>query len=194
MSKRVLVGWTALVIMAASAVAQTNVTTTNGGTAGTFPVFTSGTNVENSVITQSNGNVGIGTTSTGAKLDVQSGSGGYGLQLGFGSGGASDFLMSNSFYSGWGQSPYAMTLGALDSSTGQDLFLITKNTNIMTGMVIKASGSVGIGTPSPQQALDVDGNVNVDSIDNSTIASLEFEGNVHYTLGSYYGSRVSISI
>lgn len=46
------------------------VTTTTGGAAGTIPVFTTGTNVENSVITQASGNVGIGTTNPLLNLQV----------------------------------------------------------------------------------------------------------------------------
>ena len=61
-----------LVLLAASAAAQTNVTTT-GGTANTVPLFTGGSTIGNSVITQSNGGVGIGTTTPGAKLEVDGG-------------------------------------------------------------------------------------------------------------------------
>jgi len=47
-----------ILLLAASAGAQTNVTTTNGGATGTVPVFTGTFNVENSPISASNGNIG----------------------------------------------------------------------------------------------------------------------------------------
>jgi hypothetical protein len=50
--------------------AQTNVTTTSGGTAGSVPVFTSNHNIEDSVITQQDENVGIGTAVPAGLLDV----------------------------------------------------------------------------------------------------------------------------
>ncbi len=53
-----------LALASAGVAAQTTVTTTNGGTDRTVPVFTAGTNVENSPISVSGGNVGIGTTSS----------------------------------------------------------------------------------------------------------------------------------
>jgi len=65
----VLAGLTFISIYA-RAQSTTPVTTTSGGTAGSIPVFTTGSNVENSVITQSNGNVGIGTTNANSALQV----------------------------------------------------------------------------------------------------------------------------
>jgi hypothetical protein len=49
------------------AIAQSNVTTTNGGTPGTIPTFTGTSNIESSPIAVSGSNVGIGTTTPGAK-------------------------------------------------------------------------------------------------------------------------------
>lgn len=59
-----------IIMLATGAVAQNNVTTTNGGAVGIVPVFTTGTDVENSPISVSGGNVGIGTTSPAVPLDV----------------------------------------------------------------------------------------------------------------------------
>lgn len=55
---------------ALQATAQTTVTTTTGGTAGTVPVFTAGANIENSPIVVSGSNVGVGATSPDATLVV----------------------------------------------------------------------------------------------------------------------------
>ena len=57
---------------AMSAVAQTTVTT-SGGTTNTVPVYTGSATIGNSVITQSNGNVGIGTTNPTNPLEMGSG-------------------------------------------------------------------------------------------------------------------------
>jgi hypothetical protein len=56
-------------LLAASVSAQTTVTT-NGGTTNTIPLFTGSSMLGSSAITQSNGNIGIGTTSPSATLDV----------------------------------------------------------------------------------------------------------------------------
>lgn len=52
--------------------AQTNVTTT-GGTTSTVPLFTGSSSVGNSVISQSNTNIGIGTTAPATALDLGGG-------------------------------------------------------------------------------------------------------------------------
>ena len=58
-----------LVVMAAGTAAQTTVTT-NGGATNTVPLFTGSATVGNSAITQSGGNVGIGTSSPEAPLTI----------------------------------------------------------------------------------------------------------------------------
>jgi hypothetical protein len=72
MFKRENLVWVCIVMMAAGAVAQTPNVTTAGGSAGTISVFTTGTDIESSVITQASGNVGIGlgTTAPALTLDV----------------------------------------------------------------------------------------------------------------------------
>jgi hypothetical protein len=64
--------WSILLLMATAAAAQTDVTTINGGNPGTVPVFTTNThNIENSVITQSGSNVGIGMGTTAPATALQ---------------------------------------------------------------------------------------------------------------------------
>jgi hypothetical protein len=67
--KTVLQVLTLLITVPAAVTAQSTVTTA-GGTSGTVPVFSGTTTVDNSNISQSGSNVGIGTTSPGVKLDV----------------------------------------------------------------------------------------------------------------------------
>lgn len=62
--------WVGVLLMAGSGVAQT---VTGSGTTSTIPVFTGASTLGNSVITQSNGNIGIGTTSPVFPLDVAGG-------------------------------------------------------------------------------------------------------------------------
>lgn len=72
-------------IMLASALAgfaQTNVTTT-GGTSGYVPVFNGTATVTNSVITQSGGNVGIGTTAPSYPLHIVTSSAATGFDIDF---------------------------------------------------------------------------------------------------------------
>lgn len=63
------VPWIGILLMASAGLSQTPVTT-GGGTTNSIPVFTGGANLGNSVITQSNGNIGIGLTNPAFLLDV----------------------------------------------------------------------------------------------------------------------------
>jgi len=56
-----------------SPLAPSNVTTTIGGVVNTLPLWTTGTNIESSVITQSGTKIGINTTTPAATLDVKGG-------------------------------------------------------------------------------------------------------------------------
>ena len=61
-----------LIAQAIPANAQTTVTTT-GGTANSVPKFSGSATIVNSAITDSSGNIGIGTTSPAGTLDVEGG-------------------------------------------------------------------------------------------------------------------------
>jgi hypothetical protein len=62
-------GICAALLCAANATAQTTVTT-GGGASGAIPYFSTSSDIESSVIYQSNGNIGIGTSGPGYLLDV----------------------------------------------------------------------------------------------------------------------------
>jgi len=130
----------------------------------------------------SNGNVGIGTTSATSKLHISgtgstasnpSTSGTLGATLalqgttGVGNGGMLMFGATAGYYAaikGYIQSGNNNTLG--------DLLFCVRNadtdTTLTEAMRIDASGQVGIGTTSPDYKLDVDGTVRI----NSAFASL----------------------
>jgi hypothetical protein len=145
----------ALLTLAAFSVvvsAQTTVTTA-GGTTNTIPVFTGTSVVGNSVITQSGGNVGIGTTSPANVLDVNKGSitGGGGIQID----GTNDTRVRI------GQGMPTVWSWSNGWTTPGDFSLIQEG---VSGSVIyvKPGGNVGIGTTSPSQLLEVNGNAQVD--------------------------------
>jgi hypothetical protein len=93
----------------------------------------------------SGGNVGIGTTTPHAPLELQSGFGTEVLRFGLDAG---DYhFLSTGFHGG---QPYLNFLGFNLEHTSNDVRRV---------MTLQGDGSVGIGTPSPAQALDVRGNI-----------------------------------
>lgn len=138
------------VFAVAMSAAQTNVTTTNGGTANTVPVFTTSSNVENSPISVSGSNVGIGTVYPSFSLEVigelvaggwyagQSGAVGF-----MGPAGAGSWF--------WIDNP---------GLSGNYLRISSGNTPGQAPLVvIENGGNVGIGTTNPQYTLDVVGQI-----------------------------------
>jgi len=133
MSKSVCM-WLGLCLALASAGAAAQ-TVTGSGTSGTVPVFTGTSTIGNPstpIVVSSSGNVGIGTPSPGATLDVYGNAGSASINVG--------------------------TNGTLNSGNG--VFKISSN--IYPLELQSASGNVGIGTTSPLGALQVasgDGNL-----------------------------------
>jgi hypothetical protein len=91
------------------------------------------------------GNVGIGTTTPHAPLELQSGFGTEVLRFGLDAG---DYhFISTGFH---GAQPFLNFLGFNLEHTSNDVRRV---------MTLQGDGNVGIGTPSPNQALDVRGNI-----------------------------------
>ena len=123
----------------------------NGYNYGDFNIVSSTTNTGNPDITNAtrltiskSGNVGIGTTSPGAKLNV-----------------AGDILINSGEYISWG------TVGAtsIEGSTASNKLQF--RTNSSDRMIIDSAGNVGIGTTSPSAALEVVGGIKLS--DNSPL-------------------------
>ena len=112
------------------------------------------------------GNVGIGTTAPGQKLDVTGSirAVAEGMTLGNTSGGiiAQRTSDDSELYFGYRSVPDAFVIGASYSTNGvyKPLILATSDTARMT---ILTNGNVGIGTTTPSQTLDVNGNVNIEN-------------------------------
>lgn len=162
-SKWALLAELLLCVMPGSA--QTTVTT-SGGTTNTVPLYTGSSLIGNSVITQSGGNVGIGTTSPSASLDVNGG-----------------FILGHTE----GGTAYAIGLTRtagpmLFDSAGSELTLGGQASS--KAVTILANGNVGIGTTNPVQLLQ---------IDNGDITLWKHDYSYPVSAGTYYGSKISFS-
>jgi len=153
-----------LALMAISATAQV----TGSGTSGTVPEFTGTSTIGNSPISISGSNVGIGTASPGAKLDL----GAYAPEIHsyvqmLAYSGNSQY--TNGIGVNLGQSPNALSMfigGYAGASSGTSSFdIVSANsltwpyTSYTTRFMVSSSGNVGIGTTSPAYPLDVAGQI-----------------------------------
>jgi hypothetical protein len=150
-----------IVFLAAGCFAQTPVTTT-GGTQYKIPKFSGSAALIDSAITESNGNVGIGTTLTISSYvdhgDLQS------PQVlntyGGGDGSASIGLGANNSVNSVIRS---IQNGIPGNNASNLLFLTNNGTALNEVMRLTTNGNVGIGTTSPGEKLEVNGNIKLSS-------------------------------
>ncbi|MBI4086996.1 tail fiber domain-containing protein, partial [Candidatus Kaiserbacteria bacterium] len=121
----------------------------------------------------STGNVGIGTTGPGAKLQVQiSDTAGVSVDevLRIGATGADASGDGAYINFDFGSTSYAQIAGAVDNANQGSLRFYTRNTTpaVTERMRINTSGNVGIGTTSPWRTLSVTGTVGFDGLTGST--------------------------
>jgi len=132
MNKQIKAAAISFLLFTTGAVAQTTVTGT--GTANTIPLFTGSATLGNSNITQSNGNVGIGTTTPANPLNV--------------------YVPASSSQIG------AMSIDVASFGTGANavasyFFRVRDLGSNSTHFYINGIGNVGVGTTSPGQLLQV---------------------------------------
>lgn len=146
-------------VLVVSATAQTTVTT-SGGTTNTVPVFTGTSTVGNSPISVSGGNVGIGTTSPAAILDIN---GGEGIPASSGNMNTGVILSKSS-------GGVAINLGVVDTGiigTGYGWLsaAYVNSANTTENFSLQPNGgNVGIGTTTPQGPLHVKVGTNQDIV------------------------------
>ena len=161
--------------------AQTTVTTT-GGTTNSVPVFTGGATLGSSIITQSNGNIGIGTASPAYKLQVNGAiqsvvSGSFGLSVTGNSSsyeGADIGITRSASGPGVGNSPSLQfidtataTGDVIQSYQGQLQFWQDLGPGWNQIMTINGSGNVGIGATNAVLPLTVAGTPGYASVSGS---------------------------
>jgi hypothetical protein len=185
----------------AIATAQTTVTTT-GGTANTVPLFTGTATLGNSVITQSNGKIGIGTSTPAKTFEVDSNDPNYIAIFrdtsvsGFSEADFFDSTDAQQGWIGWSNASAPQWHDSLYFGT-QNSFPLEFATANTIRLLINATGNVGIGTTSPGAKLEVDGSVKLTS---GSGASLTFaDGTAQTTAwtgvlcGGDYAESVDVS-
>lgn len=123
----------------------------------------------------SSGNVGIGSTAPGQKLVVSSGNilldnvAGQGIRALR----PSDSAAANILFVQNGNSGNLLADATIISSIGSQPIQLLPNSGAVSGVTINSSGSVGIGTTNPSQALTIqNGNIRF----NSTGSQIDFSG------------------
>ena len=209
-----------ILVLTGGATAQTAVTT-SGGNTNYIPLFTGSATIGNSEITQSGGNVGIGTTAPDAKLavsggfiDVSTNSGQYSLTQvdaatspivnnGIGALFAGDNILRGY----WGVSVDLNNGSQGDAGAasqtripGTSSFTINSRNSastFQTLFTVRNSGNVGIGTTAPGAKLEVNGNLKLTSGSGASITfqdgTVQSTAYTGVTCGGDYAETVDVA-
>ena len=131
---------------------------TDGSEDGEFRIFTkkAGT-LTQQVTVDENGNVGIGTTAPGAKLDISQSTGG---------------VAALRVYNSDATQAYGFLVDNTAHTTGETYYIADFRSGGTTRLRIANSGNVGIGTTSPSQELTIVGNAKLAGAQNGNIAKM----------------------
>jgi len=152
------------------AVACTSVTSDGTATANSIAKFTTACNVQNSAITETGGNVGIGTAAPAVALDIVGNN--AGLRL---SGTGTHQVTVTGLSSGrLGQDANGFFFAS--DTNGKSVRLLTNNGTLNEWMRITSAGNVGIGTTTPTAKLDVTGNLNLPATTSATMGVISLGG------------------
>ena len=143
MINRVGLSLMCLLIIEGVVSAQTTVTT-SGGTTNSVPLFTGASTLGSSAITQSSGNVGIGTTAPDSLLEVGNPNVANTFHSAVGGGYAGLF---ENVYTGYGGNAMLLWVKSANQNAGSYHFYVQGNGN--PEFVVQGNGNVGIGTASP---------------------------------------------
>jgi hypothetical protein len=153
------------------AVACTSVTSDGTAAANSVAKFTAACAIQNSAITETGGNVGIGTATPIKVLDIEGnnaglligGTGTHNLQLtGASSSGRLGQDLAGFFFS--------------SDTNGKAIKFLTNNGTLNEWMRITSAGNVGIGTQTPAAKLDVAGNLNLPATTSTTMGVISLGG------------------
>jgi hypothetical protein len=151
-----------------------------GGTPSTSVIGINGTDV---MSLNASGNVGIGTTSPNAKLELNSASGNTQLLITSTSGTYPYISLAQTGVATW----------SLQNVATSGLFTITEAGVADRLVIAKTSGNVGIGTTSPSEKLEVNGNIKTAAPSGGTAKPWKL-GEAGVTLGGSNTSGVRVEI
>ncbi|MFI5056956.1 MAG: tail fiber domain-containing protein [Candidatus Acidiferrales bacterium] len=154
------------------AVACTSVTSDGTATANSVAKFTTACNIENSAITETGGNVGIGTTAPIRALDIEGGTNTAILVRGPGTHGVQ--LTGDSSSGRLGQDLEGFFFSS--DTNGKVIKFLTNNGALNEWMRITSVGNIGIGTKTPAATLDVVGTLNLPATTSATMGVISLGG------------------
>jgi hypothetical protein len=155
-----------------------NVANTSATTTGVLARFQSNSTAGSGLTVLANGNVGIGTTTPGSKLEVQGNIGIANNVIGGGNSFGCSGCGASTSIELYNSGTAAMNFnGSAAGSEG-----INFNLNGAKKMVIAVSGNVGIGTATPRSPLDVNGTIVGKPSTSNATSTIDFlTGNIQYT-------------